>query len=116
MEATTIYYNPGCSKCRNAQGILDERGVDAVVIRYLDQPPTVPDLRRLMAMLGLDDPRAMIRRGERAYAELDLDRADDERLLEAISANPILLERPIVVVGERAVIARPPERVLELLE
>lgn len=115
MPETTLYFNPRCSKCRTAQGILHERGVDAEFIRYLDTPPTVEDLQRLMALLGIDDPRSMMRRGEPVYDELGLDDATEAELLLAISENPILLERPIVVRGGRAVIARPPERVLDLL-
>ena len=112
---TSLYYNPACSKCRTAAGLLADAGVEAELVRYLDTPPTVAELRALMAMLGIDEPRAMMRTGEAVYAELGLDRADAEVLLEAIAAHPILLERPIFVVGGRAVIARPPERVRELI-
>jgi arsenate reductase (glutaredoxin) len=111
-----IYVNPSCSKCRSALSLLEERDVDAESIRYLDEPPTLAELERLMALLGIEDPRQMMRTGEPVYAEMGLD--DDPargELLEAITQHPILLERPIFVVGDRAVIARPPERVLELL-
>ena len=111
-----MYFNPRCSKCRTAEGLLQERGVDAEIVRYLDEPPTIDDLRRLMTLLGIDDPRAMMRTGEHVYKELQLDGADGDALLRAIAAHPILLERPIVVRGDRAVIARPPERLLELLD
>ena len=111
-----IYVNPSCSKCRSALSLLEERDVDAETIRYLDVPPTLAELERLMALLGIEDPRQMMRTGEPVYAEMGL---DDDRsrgeLLEAITQHPILLERPIFVVGDRAVIARPPERVLDLL-
>lgn len=110
-----MYFNPACSKCRTADSLLRERGIEAEFIRYLDDAPTVDDLRRLMALLGMDDPRGMMRTGEPVYAELDLDGASSETLLQAIAAHPVLLERPIFVVGDRAVIARPPERLLELL-
>jgi arsenate reductase len=115
MSDLSIYINPRCSKCRTAQGILADRGIEAEVVAYLDQPPTVVELRELMGQLGIADPRQMMRTGEEVYAELGLDRAEGDALLEAIAANPILLERPIFVVGGRAVIARPPERLLELL-
>ena len=111
-----MYFNPRCSKCRTAEGLLQERGVDAEIVRYLDAPPTVDELRRLMRLLGIDDPRAMMRTGEDVYKELHLDTAQGDDLLRAISEHPILLERPIVVRGDRAVIARPPERLLELLD
>ena len=110
-----MYYNPACSKCRTADALLKEKGVEADVIRYLDSPPTVDQLRELMKLLGIDDPREMMRTGEPAYGELGLADASGDRLLEAITQRPILLERPIFVRGDRAVIARPAERVLELL-
>jgi arsenate reductase len=112
---TTIYFNPACSKCRTAQGILADKGVDATVVRYLEKPPTLDELRRLMTLLGIDNPRAMMRTNEAVYKELGLANASPDALLDAITTHPILLERPIVIVGERAVIARPPERLLEIL-
>jgi arsenate reductase (glutaredoxin) len=110
-----LYFNPSCSKCRTAQALLDERGVRAEIIRYLDTPPTRSDLERLMRLLEIDDPRQMMRTGEAMYAELGLSDASPDDLLLAITTHPILLERPIFVVGGRAVVGRPPERVLELL-
>jgi arsenate reductase len=110
-----LYVNPSCSKCRTAQALLADKGVEAEVVRYLDVPPSRRDLHRLMALLGIDDPRAMMRTAEPVYAELGLDEASADELLDAITVHPILLERPIFVVGDRAVIARPPERLLELL-
>lgn len=110
-----LYVNYECSKCRSALAILDERAIEAEHVRYLEAPPTMADLRRLMSMLAIDDPRHMMRTGEAVYAELGLETASADQLLEAITAHPILLERPIFVVGDKAVIARPPERLLELL-
>ena len=110
-----IYFNPSCSKCRSAQAILDEHRVEAEVVRYLDVPPTRADLNQLMALLGIDDPRLMMRTGEAVYAELGLDQQGPTELLDAIVDHPILLERPIFVHDGRAVIGRPAERVLELL-
>jgi arsenate reductase len=116
MGELSIYFNPRCSKCRTAQGLLEDRGAAARVIEYLQTPPTVAELRDLMGQLGLTDPREMMRTGERVYAELGLDEVSGDALLEAIAANPILLERPIVVRDGRAVIARPPELLLALLD
>jgi arsenate reductase len=113
--ARQLYVNDECSKCRTALAILDERGVAAEHVRYLEEPPTIADLERLMSMLAIDDPRQMMRTGEPVYAELGLDNATAAQLLEAVTAHPILLERPIFVVGDRAVVARPAERLLELL-
>jgi arsenate reductase len=110
-----LYVNPACSKCRTAQGILRDAGVEVDEVRYLETAPTVADLRRLMGLLGIDDPRQMMRTGEAVYRELGLESADSVQLLDAIASHPILLERPIFVRGEHAVIGRPPQRVLELL-
>jgi arsenate reductase (glutaredoxin) len=110
-----IYVNPSCSKCRTALSLLEQRGVQADTILYLDEPPTVADLRALMRLLAIDDPRLMMRTGEPVYAELALDHVAGDALLESITRHPILLERPIFVIGDRAVVARPPERLLELL-
>ncbi len=110
-----IFVNPSCSKCRSALSLLDEHHIEAETVHYLDHPPTPAELERLMRLLGIDDPRQMMRTGEPIYSELALDGRPADELLEAITRHPILLERPIFVVGRRAVIARPPERVLELL-
>ncbi|HVF74159.1 MAG TPA: arsenate reductase (glutaredoxin) [Acidimicrobiales bacterium] len=114
---TTVYFNPRCSKCRTTQGILAEQGIEADYVRYLEQVPTREELERVMKLLGIDDPRQMMRTGEDVYAELGLADADadGDRLLDAMTEHPILIERPIVIRGDRAVIARPPERVLDLL-
>jgi arsenate reductase (glutaredoxin) len=116
MGELTIYYNPRCSKCRTARGLLADNNLEAHVIEYLTTPPTVPELRVLMDQLAIDDPRQMMRTGESVYTSLGLGDVSGDGLLEAISANPILLERPIVVRDGRAVIARPPERVRELVD
>ena len=113
---TRIYFNPKCGTCRTVDGVLKEHGIDAEYVRYLDQPPDRIELEGLMRLLGIDDPREMMRRKESVYSELELDNADLEALLHAIIKHPILLERPILVRGDRAVIARPAEKALELLE
>jgi arsenate reductase (glutaredoxin) len=110
-----IYFNPSCSKCRSALALLDEHGIEAEVIRYLEEAPTRADLERLMDLLAIEDPRAMMRTGEAVYDELQLAHASRDELLDAVQVHPILLERPIFVRGDRAVIGRPPEQVLELL-
>ncbi|HEV2810705.1 MAG TPA: arsenate reductase (glutaredoxin) [Acidimicrobiales bacterium] len=115
-EDVTVFFNPQCSKCRTVRGLLEERGVDAQLIEYLKTPPTRADLERVLCLLGTDDPRSMTRTGEERYRELGLDGAGRDALLDALVANPVLIERPIVVVGDRAVVARPPERLLELLD
>jgi arsenate reductase (glutaredoxin) len=111
----TVWHNPRCSKSRGACGLLDEHGTAIAVRRYLDDPPTRAELDELLTMLDVDDVREVVRTDEKVYRELGLAEASDEDLLDAIVAHPILLQRPIVVVGERAVIARPPERLFDLL-
>ncbi|HEY2706253.1 MAG TPA: ArsC/Spx/MgsR family protein [Candidatus Dormibacteraeota bacterium] len=114
-EDTTLYFNPACSNCRTARGLLEGRGVPLRIIEYLEERPGREELERLMTMLGIDDPRAMLREKEPRYAELGLATASREAVLDAVVENPILLQRPIIVRGDRAVIGRPPERLLELL-
>lgn len=111
----TIWHNPRCSKSRAALDLLAERGIEPGVVRYLDDAPDRADLEDVLRRLGTDDPREIIRTGEPRYRELGLAEADRDALLNALVANPILIERPIVLLGERAVIGRPPERVLDLL-
>lgn len=115
MSPVTIYHNPRCSKSRQALQLLRDRGVDPTIIEYLRTPLSKRELKGLLAKLGLA-ARDVLRRGEKEYRQLDLaDPATSETaILEAIVAHPILLERPIVVHGDRAVIGRPPERVNEL--
>lgn len=116
MSDLTVWYNPACSKCRTAHALLAERGVDADYVRYLDDAPGRADLEAVLDLLGTDDPRAITRTGEALYAELGLAGADRDALLDALAAHPVLIERPIAIRGGRAVVARPPERILELLD
>ena len=111
----TVWFNPNCSKCRTVQGILSEKGIDADYVRYLEQTPSRAEIEEVLKQLGTDDPRAIMRTGEAVYKELGLADADRDALLDAMLANPILIERPIVIRGERAVVGRPPENVLDLL-
>ena len=113
---TQVYFNPSCSKCRTVQGILGDKGVEAEYVRYLDSAPTREQLVEVMGLLGIHDPRAMMRTGEPVYAELGLASAGPDELLDAMVSNPILIERPIVVHDGRAVIARPAEKVLDLFD
>lgn len=114
-DDVTVFFNPSCSKCRGARDILEEQGVDATYVRYLEDAPSRAELERVMGLLGIDDPRAMMRTGEAVYKELGLASAGRDALLDAMVEHPILIERPIVIRGDRAVIARPPEKLLELL-
>lgn len=115
--AQRLYHNPHCSKSRGALELLRERGVDPEIVAYVQQAPSIEELRGLLRMLGVG-PRGIMRTGEPEYAELGLadPSLDDDALLAAMHAHPRLIERPIFVHGDRAVIGRPPERVLELLD
>jgi arsenate reductase len=115
-EPVTIYHNPRCSKSRSALQLLRARGIEAVVVEYLQTPPDAETLDRLLKLLAME-PRDLMRKGEAEYKQLDLDdaRLSRARLIEAMVKHPILIERPIVVKGDKAVVGRPPERVVELL-
>jgi arsenate reductase len=109
-----LLHNPRCSKSRQALELLGDRD-DVTVREYLKEPPTVDELRTIVTMLGVR-PIELARRGETTFRELALsDDTPDDEVLRAMSENPILIERPILIVDGRAVIGRPPERVLELL-
>lgn len=115
-ERAVIYHNPRCSKSRAALALLEEAGVAFDVVRYLDEPPTAERLAQLVAAMGLA-PREAMRTKEKAYKELGLDdpALDDAALIAAMAAHPVLIERPIVALGDKACLGRPPERVLEFL-
>lgn len=115
MSDVTIYHNPRCSKSRAALAILEEHGVEPKVIEYLRTPPTADELRAIVALLGIS-PEQLVRTGEQVYKDLFAGKAlTDTQWIDAMVANPILIERPIVVYGKRAVIGRPPENVERLL-
>ena len=116
-SVSTLYHNPRCSKSREALDLLRARGVEPEIASYLDQTPPIDELHRLLKMLGVG-PRGLLRTGEPEYTQLRLDDAtlDDDALVAAMHAHPRLIERPIFVHRGHAVIGRPPERVLELLE
>lgn len=116
MTDLTLYHNPRCSKSRGALELLEARGLAPVIVRYLETPPGEAQLRELLRKLGLP-ARQLLRSGEDEYKTLGL--ADpalgEDALIAAMVAHPKLIERPILVVGDKAVIGRPPEKVLEIL-
>ncbi|MBM3269437.1 MAG: arsenate reductase (glutaredoxin) [Candidatus Sericytochromatia bacterium] len=116
MDQPTLYHNPRCSKSRRALELLEAAGVTPRIVRYLDQPLSVGELDDLLRKLDME-PQALMRTGEDVYAELGLAGRDLSRegAIQVLVDHPILIERPILVAGERAVVARPPERVMELL-
>ena len=115
MEKIVVWHNPRCSKSRNGIKYLDEKGVEYEVRRYLDEPPTPEEIREVLRKLGMR-PRELIRTKEKLYRELGLKEVeDDEKLIEAMAEHPKLIERPIVIKGEKAVVARPETRIDEIL-
>jgi arsenate reductase len=116
MTDLTLYHNPRCTKSRGTLELLEARGLTPTIIRYLDTPPDAARLRDLLGKLGIG-ARALLRTGEDEYKTLNLADASlsDEQLIAAMAAHPKLIERPILVVGDKAVIGRPPENILEIL-
>lgn len=115
MNEITIWHNPRCSKSREALALLQARGAAPVIRRYLDDPPSAAELRALRDTLGVKAIE-MMRSKEKRFAELSLSKDDDDAvLLKAMAENPVLIERPIVLAGAKAVIGRPPERVVDIL-
>jgi len=116
MTDFTIYHNPRCSKSRQTLALLEENNISPQIILYLETPPSKSALTDLLAKLGIS-PRDLIRTSEDAYRQANLsDKSlSDDQLLDAMIAEPKLIQRPVVVSGDRAVIGRPPENVLALL-
>jgi leucyl/phenylalanyl-tRNA--protein transferase len=118
MEPVQIFHNPSCSKSRGALKILEDRGVDAQVVRYLDQPPDRATLEHILDAIT-DDPIALVRTGDDKFKAAGLTKADVQtraQVIEVLLKHPEVMERPVVFVGDRAVIARPSEKVLDLLD
>ncbi len=116
MSNIQIWHNPRCSKSRNALKFLEEEGIDAQVVKYLDVPHTKEEIKSLIKMLGLDSARELMRTKEEIYKTLDLKNVDDEeKLIEAMVNNPKLIERPIVIKDDKAAIGRPIENIIDLV-
>ncbi|MEX3014683.1 arsenate reductase (glutaredoxin) [Gymnodinialimonas hymeniacidonis] len=110
----TLWHNPRCSKSRQALALLEDGGHAPSVRLYLTNAPTEDEISDLLARLKVE-PRAMMRTGEKIYKDLGLKDADDPALIIAMATHPILIERPILLTAETAIIGRPPERVLTLV-
>ena len=109
-----IWHNPRCSKSRQTLALLEENGVTPGIVEYLKTGPTQERLKQVIKLLGVS-PRDIMRKGEAPYKELGLAGASDAALIKAMADHPILIERPIVIKGNKAVVGRPPENVLTLL-
>jgi arsenate reductase len=116
LSEVVIYHNARCSKSRSACEIVVGKGIEAHIVEYLKTPPNREELQDLLKKLGMK-PSELVRRGEDVYKQNYAGKTlAEEAWLDALAAHPILIERPIVVRGQRAVIGRPPEKVLELLD
>lgn len=114
--STTMYHNPKCSKCRLTLQLLEDNNVATHVVEYLTTPPDAKTLDNILHMLGME-PRDLMRKHETEYKALNLDNPELSRdeLIQTMVANPILIERPIVIKDGKAAIGRPPETILEIL-
>ncbi len=116
MSEFTIYHNPRCSKSRQTLALLEENNVTPVVVEYLENPPSEAELKILLEKLGIG-ARDLLRKGEDAYKDNNLkdESLSDGQLIKAMNKFPKLIERPVVVKGDKAVLGRPPENVLDLI-
>lgn len=116
MTTVTLYHNPRCSKSRQALQLLQQNQVEPEIRLYLETPPSRDELVVLLNQLGIE-PRALLRKGEQEYKDNNLGDSNlsNDQLIDAMAAHPRLIERPIAIVGDKAVIGRPPENVLELI-
>ena len=114
MAEITIYHNPRCSKSRETLQLIEGKGIAPRVVEYLKAPPSAQELTRILALLG-KRPAEVLRKKEAAEAGIDAGALTDAQLIAAMVANPAVIERPIVVAGDKAALGRPPENVLTIL-
>ncbi|HNA51864.1 MAG TPA: arsenate reductase (glutaredoxin) [Mycobacterium sp.] len=114
MTRSVIYHNPRCSTSRKTLDLLREHGVEPEVVEYLKTPPSRTEIARLISDAGID-VRTAVRKRESLYSELNLADASDDELLDAMAANPILIERPFVVTAKGTRLARPIDAAREIL-
>jgi len=115
MTQLTVWHNPRCSKSRATLALLDEHGVTPNVVFYLETPPTADEIKQVLERSG-KTAIELVRMGENVFSDLNLSKAStEESLIEAMASNPILIERPVVISKDRAVLGRPPENALNLI-
>lgn len=116
MSDFSIYHNPRCSKSRQTLALLEEQGIEPEVVLYLEKPPTAKALKAVISKLGIN-PRELLRKGEADYKEQNLadSSLSDTALIKTMCEYPKLIERPIVIKGQKAMLGRPPENVLQLI-
>lgn len=112
----TIYHNPRCTKSRQTLQLIEEKNINPEIVEYLKTPPSRSELKNILTMLNMN-PRDLLRKKEAEYKEQGLDNTSltDEQIIEIMIAHPKLIERPIVVTGNKAALGRPPENVLEII-
>lgn len=115
-DKIVIYHNPACSKSRETLQLLESNHRAPEIVDYLEDPPSPAELKRIIGLLGVS-ARELMRTTEAVYrdAELDDDSLSEDEIIEAICEYPALLQRPIVIAGDKAVIGRPPAKVLDLI-
>ena len=116
-EKTQIFHNPRCSKSRQTLELLKGKGIEPEIIEYLQKPPDIEELEHILTLLKLE-PRQLMRTHEKEYSKLELGnpKLSRDQLIRAMVDHPILIERPIVIRNNRAMIGRPPEKILELIQ
>lgn len=110
-----IWHNPRCSKSRQTLALLEEKGLSPDIRLYQENAPTAAEIKSALSLLGLDDPRALMRKGEAEYKEQGLAVKSGDALIDAMAATPKLIERPVVINDDKAALGRPPESVLDIL-
>lgn len=116
MANVTIWHNPRCGKSRDAANLLEEKGIDAEVVKYLETPPSKEELKAVLKMLGIS-ARELMRTKEDIYKELNLkEETDEEKLIDAMVENPKLIERPVVIKDGKAAIGRPLQNIVDILD
>jgi len=115
MQDITIWHNPRCSKSREALSILEENGCKSEIIKYLDTKPNETEIKNILKMLGVN-ARELMRTKEAIYKELNLkDETDENKLIQAMAEHQKLIERPIIIKGDKAIIGRPSSKIAEFL-
>ena len=117
MSEVTIWHNPRCRKSRQALALVEGKGIAPNVVKYLETPPSAAEIAKVLDMLGIEDPRKLMRRQEAPFKELGLGDPgkSHKELIAAMAQNPILIERAVVISGGKAALGRPPEQVLSIL-
>ena len=116
MSDYIIWHNPRCSKSRQTLAMLQDHGIEPEDVRYLETPPSKQQIKDILEKLGIP-AIDLVRRGESAFKALALSKDSSEaELIDAMSKEPVLIERPVVIHGDRAVLGRPPENVLDLID